>query len=134
MSFSPYVHFKGNCAEAMTFYAKVFGATDLYLMRYCEVPETQMPDSDLVIHGHLSIDGSSLMASDFPPTMAGDDQKAVSIATNVKTVERGQALFDQLVEGGEVINPFGPSFFSPGFGMVKDRFGTHWLIITQPAE
>lgn len=38
--------------------------------------------------------------------------------------------FDRLAEGGAVIQPFGPTFFSPGFGMVKDRFGTHWIIST----
>jgi PhnB protein len=46
-----------------------------------------------------------------------------------------RAAFDRLAgEGGHVIEAFGPTFFSPGFGMVKDRFGTHWIISAMPAE
>ena len=29
--------------------------------------------------------------------------------------------------------PFGPTFWSPGFGMVNDRFGKHWIIGAQLA-
>jgi PhnB protein len=25
--------------------------------------------------------------------------------------------------------PLGPTFFSPAFGMVKDRFGVGWMVI-----
>jgi PhnB protein len=39
-----------------------------------------------------------------------------------------RARFDRLAEGGAIIDDFKPTFFSPGFGMVKDRFGTHWII------
>ncbi|WP_206528073.1 hypothetical protein [Marinitoga sp. 38H-ov] len=30
----PYLNFKGNCEEAMNFYAKVFGGEITYLMRF----------------------------------------------------------------------------------------------------
>ena len=130
MTFSPYVHFQGNCAEAMEYYAAVFGADDLYLMRYAEAPDAGFPDSDLVIHGHFSVGGSSFMASDYPPGVDGDAQKAMSVSYSPKSVDEGRRLFDRLAEGGEVISAFAPSFFSPGFGMLKDRFGTHWMIVS----
>ena len=31
-------------------------------------------------------------------------------------------------EGGAEIMGFQPTFWSDGFGMVKDRFGTHWMV------
>jgi PhnB protein len=48
-------------------------------------------------------------------------------------VVEGQRLFDGLAAGGTVVMPFGPTSWSPGFGMIEDRFGTHWIIGTQPA-
>ena len=30
--------------------------------------------------------------------------------------------------------PFAKTFFSPGFGMVNDRFGIKWMVYTKPAE
>ena len=28
--------------------------------------------------------------------------------------------------------PLAPTFWSPAFGMLRDRFGTTWMITTQP--
>ncbi len=47
MAFIPYIHFDGNCDEAMSFYAGVFGATDLKIMRYSEAPEDCGADAAL---------------------------------------------------------------------------------------
>jgi PhnB protein len=130
MSFTPYIHFQGNCAEAMTFYAQVFGATDLYFQKFSDAPEdVGVPkSSNRIMHAHFSVNGGSLMGSDFPDGFEGDPQKAVSVSFVVKTLEQGQAVFDQLVVGGDVLMPFSKTFWSPGFGMLKDRFGTHWMI------
>lgn len=131
MSFAPYLHFQGNCAAAMTFYAELFGAGDLAISRFADAPgmPPEMAGSDLVIHASLSVGGRLLMASDFPPGMEGDPQKAVSISFTAADTEQARALFDRIAgEGGAVIMPFGPTFWAQGFGMVRDRFGTHWML------
>ena len=135
MSFVPYLHFQGNCAEAMQFYADVFGATDLQMMKYADAPSDVFPaghkpaDDGRVMHASLTLGNAVLMGSDFPPGMDGDPQQAVSVAHPVSDVATGQALFDRLAEGGgTVVMPFGETFWAEGFGMVKDRFGTHWMI------
>jgi PhnB protein len=132
MSFSPYLHFQGNCAEAMQAYATIFGAGDLMIMRYKEAPpnaQMQASDSDKVMHSQLTVGGQMLMASDYPAHMAGAPQAAVSISHSVTDMARGQTVFDALAKGGDIIMPFGPTFFAKGFGMVKDRFGTHWMVM-----
>jgi PhnB protein len=70
--------------------------------------------------------GSVLMASDFPPGQ-GEPQQAVSIMLAPATVAEGRRLFDALKAGG-VVAEYGPTFFSKGFGMMKDQFGTHWIV------
>ena len=131
----PYIHFDGTCAEALAFYADVFGGTDLQTMRYADAPgmSDAMAASPRVIHGQVTLGGGVLMASDYPPGMAAERQAAVSIMQTVADVATGQAVFDRLADGGAVVQPFAPSFFSPGFGMVTDRFGTHWMISAMPA-
>ena len=42
-------------------------------------------------------------------------------------------VFDALSEGGKVTMPFNATFWSPGFGMFIDRFGTPWMVNTLPA-
>jgi PhnB protein len=41
-------------------------------------------------------------------------------------------LFAALGEGGQVQMPLTPTFFSPRFGMVADRFGVSWMILVGP--
>jgi uncharacterized glyoxalase superfamily protein PhnB len=38
MAFMPYNHFDGTCAEAMAYYSKLFGGTDLQFMKYGDLP------------------------------------------------------------------------------------------------
>lgn len=134
MTFVPYLHFQGNCAEAMRFYASVFGADDLMVLRYTDAPDGTFPgglpegEANRVMHASLSHAGGRLMASDFPPGMAGDPQQAVSVSVPVDDLATGQAIFDRLRDGGNVLMPFAETFWAKGFGMVKDRFGTHWMV------
>lgn len=104
-------------------------------MRYADSPEA--PEaflaSDRILHGEVTIYDGRLMASDFPPGVEGDPQAAVSVMQSAPDVTEASRVFTLLAAGGTVIAPFGPSFFSPGFGMVKDRFGTHWIISAVPA-
>ena len=131
----PYIHFQGACAEALRFYAKVFGGTDLQLMRYAEGPQAPKDwlASDRIMHGQVTIIDGTLMASDYPPGVTGEAQKGFSVMQTAPDAARARQIFDQLATGGAVIDDFKPTFFSPGFGMVQDRFGTHWIISALPS-
>lgn len=132
----PYLHFQGHCAEALAFYADVFAAPDLQLMRYADAPDMDdaLRDPTRVIHGQLTLPDGVLMASDYPPGMSGDPQAAVSLMQVADTVAEGKRLFTALAKGGAVVQDFGSTFFSRGFGMLKDRYGTHWMISVAPEE
>lgn len=129
MSFVPYIHFGGNARAAMLFYADVFGATDLEISDYSDAPsELGMPSSDAVLHSQLSLNGQLLMAADAMPGRGYNPQASVSVSHTVPTFEDGQVIFDRLADGGGIVMPFAANFFSAGFGMCKDKFGTHWMI------
>ena len=130
----PYLHFQGDCAEALAFYATVFNGTNLQTMRYADGPGTSADwqASDRIMHGQVTIGDGTLMASDYPPGVEGAPQSGVSIMQSAPDVPNARSMFDQLADGGSVIQPFAATFFSPGFGMVEDKFGTHWIISAMP--
>jgi PhnB protein len=37
-------------------------------------------------------------------------------------------MYGALSEGGQATMPFQETFWSPGFGMLTDRFGTPWMV------
>ena len=129
MSFDPYIHFQGNCRRAMEAYRDLFGGT-LNLMTYAEAPDAsaEMKGSPLVMHATLAAGGRSLMASDFPPGHTGAPQASVTISHEAGSDAEARRIFAALADGGSVMMDYQPTFWSDGFGMLQDRFGTHWMI------
>jgi PhnB protein len=136
VSFYPYLSFAGNCREAFTRYQEIFGG-ELTLFPMSEVPmdDGQPPGSaDVIAHASLVADGSLLMGADDPT--GGFDGRNAGMCCNVtvEELETAERYFASLSEGGEVQMPLAETFFSPGFGMCVDRFGTPWMVVTdQPA-
>jgi PhnB protein len=132
MSFCPYLSFAGNAREAMTFYAEVFGATDLEFNVYGDMPPGT-PDMgmgpDKIMHAQFTLGSVPLMGSDAPGVGGGSD---ISVFHGATSKEAAKAVFDRLADGAEVTMPFGPTFWAPVFGMLKDRFGISWMITTAP--
>ena len=54
------------------------------------------------------------------------------VAVTMSDPAEGQRVFDALAEGGEVEQPYEPSAWSPGFGRLTDRWGTHWMVDAMP--
>jgi PhnB protein len=139
MQFTPYLDFDGNCAEAFAFYAKLFNGTIDYQGTYGEMPASEgtpsIPESarQRIMHVHLKAGEQSLMGSDAMPgadPSCGGYQPAQGLWVSVQpaNVAEGRRMFDALAEGGQTIMPFAATFWSAGFGMVKDRFGTPWMV------
>ena len=131
MSFHPYLFFSGNCAEAFQCYQEVFGG-ELNIMTNADVPDgAGMPGADpaSVMHASIQIGGSFLMGSD-DPTGTGGPKVGAAVAFTSEDEAESKRVFDALSEGGEVTAPFGPTFWSKGFGMCTDRFGVPWMVDT----
>lgn len=144
MSFTPYLTFDGHCAEAMNFYAQAVGGELVDLCRYADMPPEEggpalsEADRQKLMHVCLVHGGGKLMASDVLAGFCGEEgyqkPQGFSVAFTVKTVAEGERIFNALAEGGTVSMPFGPTFFSPGFGQLTDRFGISWMVDVAAAE
>lgn len=125
-----YLNFDGNCRPAMTFYQSVLGG-ELITMPYGDTPMAgDMPDmADEIAHACLMGDGWTIMASDCPGGTF-EPMKGMNISIHAPNAEQARAYFDGLAEGGMVIMPFEETFWSKGFGLVNDKFGTPWMVNT----
>lgn len=136
-SLSPYLSYNGNCAEAMNFYAKLFGAKLEALMTYGDLKD-EMPcppgGEKLVMHAYLVHPGFTLMAGDTPPGMEFKGIEGAMMAITFDTTAEAERVFKALSEGGKVTMPLEETFWAKTFGMVTDRFGTPWGINGGPKE
>jgi len=129
MPLSPYLHFDGTCAEALAFYADVFGDPAPEIQLFGAMPDAPADwDASRVLHGQVKVAGGLLLASDTPSNRPADPQAGVTISAALPDDAGARAVFERLAEGGAVIMPYDKTFFSDGFGMLKDRFGTHWMV------
>lgn len=138
MKLSTYLMFDGNCEEAFTHYRKVLGGKIAAMMPYEGTPAEEHTAPEFrkkIIHACLEIEGQLLMASDAPPDRSDGPMKSVSVSVNVPTVDEAERIFKELSEGATIKMPMMETFWSPRFGMLTDRFGTHWMIGTDmPAD
>jgi len=128
----PYLFFEGRCDEALEFYRKTLGAEVTALMRYKDNPDPGASPhgaEDKVMHANVRIGETTLMASD---GMCGGqpDFKGFALSLTVTDEAEADRVFGALSDGGQVQMPLARTFFSPRFGMVADRFGVLWIIVT----
>ncbi|MDR3425867.1 MULTISPECIES: VOC family protein [Silvimonas] len=131
MQVQTYLTFNGNCEEVLAFYSQSLGSKTTYVVRYKEAPADQATDpawAEKILHSNFSIGDTQLMAMDCTPERATAQKNGFTLSLNVNTVEEGERYFNALADGGQITMPFGPTFWTKGFGMVKDKFGTPWMI------
>jgi PhnB protein len=129
-----YLNFNGECEEAFTFYAKVFGKEIAMVMRMKDVPPgspMEGVDPNWIMHVSLPISGQSvLMGSDVPPAM-GPARAGSNISISVQAESEAEA--DQIYaglssEGGVASFPMGDAFWGSYFGMCTDKYGINWMV------
>ena len=130
MQVSPYLFYDGNCEEALKFYQKVLGARIEAMHRFGEGPpemQSAPEHKDRIMHARVTIDGEVLMASDGMPGHFNKPQ-GFAVSLQVEDPADAERRFKALAEGGTVNMAFGKTFFSKGFGMCVDQFGTPWMV------
>ena len=132
MKLMTYLNFNGNCREAMTHYAQVLGGEVTAMFEFGDTPMEggqPLPEAmrSLIMHASVTAGDQVLMASDAGPMgYHGVHGFAVSVqAANEVEAER---IYDGLKDGADIQMPLGPTFFAKKFAMLKDRFGTPWMI------
>ncbi len=134
MQFDPYLHFDGHCDDAIHFYRDALGAEVTALVRRSDDLATRADgataNGDPVLHFSLRIGAAVLSGTDTPGSgLAGWPGYSLTLPT--ASDADAERLFARLAEGGEVTMPLTSTFFASRIGMVTDRFGVPWTIVSE---
>jgi len=133
MDANAYLNFNGQCEEAFGFYAKTFGGEIAMLSRWADMPGGCPPGMEKrVMHANLKLGSASLLGSDSPPDRYSKPA-GMGVALSLDGPAKAEAVFAALSQGGSVTMPMQQTFFAPRFGMVTDRFGIPWMVLSQTA-
>jgi PhnB protein len=139
MKVETYIFLEGRTEEALDFYVAKLGAKVEMLMRYSEspnpVPRAMLPPggASKVMHASFTVGETRILASD--GHVEHDPRyESFSFAITVPNEAEAKRIFGALSsEGGEVRSPLQKTFFSPCFGMARDKFGIGWMVLV-PAQ
>jgi len=131
MKLNTYLNYGGNCAQAFRFYEQHLGGKIHAMMTYSQMPNPQdvSPQmKDAILHARMTIGGTEIMASDAPPDRF-QPMRSVYLALSVDSTPEAERIFGLLSDGGEIFIPLQETFFAFRFAMLRDKFGTSWMII-----
>ena len=131
MRLHTYLNYGGKCEQAFRFYEKHLGAKVTTMMTHGEQPNGKnVPPAqkNAILYARMRIGETELMGSDVPPE-SFQPMRSVYLSLSVDSIDEAERLFTLLSDGGEVFMPIGETFFAFRFAMLRDRFGTSWMII-----
>lgn len=136
MQIESYLFFGGNCEEALAFYKRCLGGEIVTLMRYEGSPmdNAQMPAEwkQKVLHSTFETEGARFMASDTMPGQPKPSYSGFAMSLFIPgEADKARRAFEALSEGGQVTMPFAPPFWGGHFGMLTDRFGVPWMVMSE---
>jgi len=130
ISTNVYLHFNGNCREAMTFYKDSLGG-ELQLMTVGESPMgSQVPPQakNSIMHARLTNGPLVIMASDMMGQETAKAGSNMTLSITCSNTKEADTLFAKLSAGGKVSHPMKQEFFGY-YGDLTDRYGFTWMLL-----
>ena len=132
MRLDVYVNYRGHCEDAFRFYEQQLGGRLTGIVRHRDQPNPNIPAdwSDKILHAQITIAGTVLMGADIPQS---EPMRSAYLSLTVDSEEDAERLYGLLTDGGEVFMKMKKTPFANRFAMLRDRFGTSWMLLHQPA-
>jgi len=128
MKLDVYVNYAGKCEDAFRFYEQHMGGRIVQMMTHGEHPNPNLPPGfeKKILHAQLELGGALLMGADIP---GAEPMRSAYVSLTLDTAAETERVYALLADGGQVFMKIQPQFFSPRFAMLRDRFGTSWMLL-----
>lgn len=131
MKLYTYLNYGGNCRQAFEFYAEHLGGKITMMTTHGEQPEADKvpPDwKNAVLHARIEIGGTIVLGADIPPERFQPIRSAY-LSLMLDSDDEAERIYALLSEGGQIFMPMEETFFAHRFAMLRDRFGTSWMLL-----
>jgi PhnB protein len=131
MKLDIYLNYRGNCEEAFRFYERHLGGRITGIVQHGEQPNPELPADwkDKVLHARIEIGGSVLMGADIPHS---EPMRSAYLTLTLDGEHDAERLYALLADGGEIFMKMEKTPFANRFAMLRDKFGTSWMLLHQP--
>jgi PhnB protein len=128
-----YLNYGGNCEQAFRFYEQHLGGKITFMMRHGEQPGPSQADhwNGKVLHASISLGGTELAGAD---VQSFQPMRSAYLSLTLDSIEEAERIYALLSDGGEIFMPIAETFFAHRFAMLRDKFGTSWMLLHPKPE
>ena len=129
MRLDVYLNYPGTCEQAFRFYERELGGKITSLARHEEQPtQPNVPANwkKAILHARLEIGGTVLMGADIP---GAEPMRSAYLTLTLDSAKEAERVYALLAEGGQILMKMEQTFFANRFAMLRDRFGTSWMLL-----
>jgi PhnB protein len=131
MKLHTYLNYGGNCEQAFRFYEQHLGGKITMMMTHGQQPNAKdVPpaQTNAMLHARMNIGETELLGADVPPERF-QRMRSVYLSLSVSSIEEAERIYALLSDGGQIFMPMEETFFAFRFAMLRDKFGTSWMIL-----
>jgi PhnB protein len=131
MRLDVYLNYRGNCEQAFRFYEQHLGGRITGIVRHGDMPNPNTPGGweSKILHARIEIGGTVLMGAD---VQSSEPMRSAYLTLTVDSEAEAERLYALLTDGGEVFMKMEKTPFANRFAMLRDKFGTSWMLLHQP--
>ena len=98
-----------------------------------EAPPGPPQWKDAVLHARLELGGTTVLGADIPPDRF-QPMRSAYLTLLLASDEEAERVYALLSEGGQIFMEMEETFFARRFAMLRDRFGTSWMLLHERAR
>jgi PhnB protein len=126
-----YLNYGGTCEAAFRFYEEHLGGKVESIMHFGDNPESAQAHPGLeksVLHARMTVGGGVLLGADMPPDRF-QPMRSAYLTLQFDNDADADRIYALLSDGGEIFMKMDTTFFASRFAMLRDRFGTSWMLL-----
>jgi PhnB protein len=133
MQLDTYINYRGTCEEAFRYYEQHLGGRIIGIVRHGQQPNPNIPSDwkDKVLHARVEIGNGVIMGADIPNS---EPMRSAYVTLTADSEADAERIYSVLTAGGEIFMKMEKTPFANRFAMLRDRFGTSWMLLHEPAS
>jgi PhnB protein len=126
-----YLNYRGNCEQAFRFYEQHLGGRITAIVRHGEQSNPNVPTDwkEKVLHARIEIGTTVLMGADIPQS---EPMRSAYLTLTLDREADAEQAYALLADEGEIFMKMEKTLFANRFAMLRDKFGTSWMLLHQP--
>ena len=124
-----YINYPGHCEEAFQFYEQHLGGKITMMMPH-QQPPANFPKqwTKPILHAIVEIGDTIVRGADIPNA---EPMRSAYLTLRLPTAEKAEQVYKLLSQDGEIFMKMEKAFFANRFAMLRDKFGTSWMLLNE---